>query len=128
MEVKRTFDLLEHCLKNRSREDAVAGKKGNEWVKYSTEQLARNAELLAYGLLALGIQKGDRVSTVSGNRPEWSFVDFALAMTGAVHVPVYPTISEDEYSYIFNHAEIRFLFVSDEKLYTCLLYTSDAAD
>jgi len=121
MEVKRTFDLLDHCLENRSREDAVAGKQGNEWVKYSTEQLARNAELLAYGLLALGIQKGDRVSTVSGNRPEWSFVDFALAMTGAVHVPVYPTISEDEYRYIFKHAEIRFLFVSDDKLYTKLL-------
>lgn len=121
MEVKRTFDLLDHCLENRSREDAVAGKQGNEWVKYSTEQLARNAELLAYGLLALGIQKGDRVSTVSGNRPEWSFVDFALAMTGAVHVPVYPTISEDEYSYIFKHAEIRFLFVSDDRLYTKLL-------
>ncbi len=120
MEVKRTFDLLEHCLKNLSREDAVAGKQGTQWVKYSTEQFARNAELLAYGLLALGIQKGDRVSTVSGNRPEWSFVDFALAMTGAVHVPVYPTISEEEYSYIFKHAEIRFLFISDEKLYAKL--------
>ncbi|MEI6275885.1 MAG: long-chain fatty acid--CoA ligase [Prolixibacteraceae bacterium] len=120
MEVKRTFDILEHCLKNLSREDAVAGKQGNQWVKYSTEEFARKAELLAYGLLCLGIQKGDRVSTVSGNRPEWSFVDMALAMTGAVHVPVYPTISEDEYSYIFKHAEIRFLFISDEKLYNKL--------
>ncbi len=120
MEVTRTFDLLEYCLKNLSREDAVAGKQGNQWVKYSTAEFARNAELLAYGLLALGIQKGDRVSTVSGNRPEWSFVDMALAMTGAVHVPVYPTISEEEYTYIFNHAEIRFLFVSDEKLFNKL--------
>ncbi len=120
MEVKRTFDILEHCLRNLSREDAVAGKQGNQWVKYSTEEFARKAELLAYGLLSLGIQKGDRVSTVSGNRPEWSFVDMALAMTGAVHVPVYPTISEDEYSYIFKHAEIRFLFISDEKLYNKL--------
>ncbi len=120
MEVTRTFDLLDHCLNNLSREDAVAGKQGNQWIKYSTEQLIRNAELLAYGLLSLGIQKGDRVSTVSGNRPEWSFVDFALAMTGAVHVPVYPTISQEEYSYIFNHAEIRFLFISDEKLYNKL--------
>ena len=120
MEVTRTFDLLEYCLKNVSREDAVAGKQGNTWVKYSTAEFARNAELLAYGLLSLGIQKGDRVSTVSGNRPEWSFVDMALSMTGAVHVPVYPTISEEEYSYIFNHAEIRFLFVSDEKLYNKL--------
>ncbi|MCX6220203.1 MAG: long-chain fatty acid--CoA ligase [Bacteroidia bacterium] len=120
MEVTRTFDLLEHCLKNVPREDAVAGKQGNTWVKYSTAEFARNAELLAYGLLSLGIQKGDRVSTVSGNRPEWSFVDMALSMTGAVHVPVYPTISEEEYSYIFKHAEIRFLFVSDEKLYSKL--------
>lgn len=120
MEVTRTFDLLEHCLKNLPREDAVAGKQGNTWVKYSTAEFARKSELLAYGLLSLGIQKGDRVSTVSGNRPEWSFVDMALAMTGAVHVPVYPTISEEEYSYIFNHAEIRFLFISDEKLYNKL--------
>jgi long-chain acyl-CoA synthetase len=120
MEVTRTFDLLEHCLKNLPREDAVAGKQGNTWVKYSTAEFARKAELLAYGLLSLGIEKGDRVSTVSGNRPEWSFVDMALAMTGAVHVPVYPTISEEEYSYIFNHAEIRFLFISDEKLYNKL--------
>ncbi len=120
MVIKRTFDLLEYCLNNVAREDAVAGKQGTQWVKYSTEQFSRNAELLAYGLLSLGIQKGDRVSTVSGNRPEWSFVDMALSMTGAVHVPVYPTISEEEYSYIFNHAEIRFLFVSDEKLYTKL--------
>lgn len=120
MEVTRTFDLLEHCLSNLSREDAVAGKQGNQWVRYSTEQFVRNVELLACGLLSIGIKKGDRVSTVSGNRPEWSFVDFALAMTGAVHVPVYPTISEEEYSYIFKHAEIRYLFISDEKLYNKL--------
>ena len=120
MEVTRTFDLLEYCLNGFSREDAVAGKQGAQWVKFSTEQLARKSELLAYGLLSLGIQKGDRVSTVSGNRPEWSFVDFALSMTGAVHVPVYPTISEEEYSYIFKHAGIRFLFISEEKLFNKL--------
>lgn len=120
MEVTRTFDLLEYCFKNVAREDAVAGKQGTQWIKYSTGEFARNVELLAYGLLSLGIQKGDRVSTVSGNRPEWSFVDLALAMTGAVHVPVYPTISEEEYSYIFNHAEIRYLFISDEKLFNKL--------
>lgn len=120
MELTRTFDLLEYCKANVSREDAIAGKQGNQWVKYSTDEFARKVELLAYGLLALGIQKGDRVSTVSGNRPEWSFVDLALSMTGAIHVPVYPTISEDEYSYIFKHAEIRYLFISEEKLFSRL--------
>lgn len=120
MELKRTFDLIDYCLENVYREDAVAGKQDNQWVTYSTTQWARNSELLAYGLLSLGIEKGDRVSTVSGNRPEWSFVDMALSMVGAVHVPVYPTISEEEYSYIFKHAEIRFLFISDDKLFAKL--------
>jgi long-chain acyl-CoA synthetase len=117
MAVKRTFDLLEHCLKNFPRADAVCGKYDNKWVPFSTEQFVRQSELLAIGLLALGLKKGDRVATVSGNRPEWSFVDMALAMTGAVHVPVYPTISEEEYLYIFSHAETRYIFVSDDKLY-----------
>jgi len=117
MTVKRTFDILEHCLKNYPRADAVCGKYDNQWIPFSTEQFARQSELLALGLMALGLKKGDRVATVSGNRPEWSFVDMALSMTGAVHVPVYPTISEEEYSYIFSHAETRYIFISDEKLF-----------
>lgn len=117
MPVKRTFDILEHCLRNYPRADAVCGKYDNQWVPFSTEEFARNSELLALGLMALGMKTGDRVATVSGNRPEWSFVDMALAMAGAVHVPVYPTISEEEYRYIFAHAETRFIFVSDDKLY-----------
>ncbi len=117
MPVTRTFDILEHCLANYPRADAVAGKYDNLWVPFSTEQFARKSELLAMGLLALGLKKGDRVATVSGNRPEWSFVDMALAMAGAVHVPVYPTISEEEYRYIFSHAETRYIFVSDDKLF-----------
>jgi len=117
MTVKRTFDILGHCLENYPRADAVAGKYDNQWIPFSTAQFARQSELLALGLMALGMKKGDRVATVSGNRPEWSFVDMALAMTGAVHVPVYPTISEEEYSYIFSHAETRYIFVSDDKLF-----------
>jgi long-chain acyl-CoA synthetase len=117
MQVTRTFDILEYCLENHPREDAVCGKYGNEWVKYSTSQYARQVELLALGLLSIGLKKGDKVASVSGNRPEWSFVDMALAMTGAVHVPVYPSISEEEYRYIFGDSETRFIFVSDDKLY-----------
>jgi long-chain acyl-CoA synthetase len=117
MQVTRTFDILQYCLENHPREDAVCGKYGNEWIKFSTAQYARNAELLALGLLSMGLKKGDRIATVSGNRPEWSFVDMALAMAGAVHVPVYPTISEEEYRYIFSDSETRFIFVSDDKLY-----------
>jgi long-chain acyl-CoA synthetase len=128
MPVKRTFDILEHCLRNYPRADAVCGKYENLWIPFSTEQFARRSELLALGLLALGLKKGDRVATVSGNRPEWSFVDMALAMSGAVHVPVYPTISEEEYGYIFSHAETRYIFISDDKLYKKLSPMVDQID
>ena len=117
MTIKRTFDILEHCLQNYPRTDAVCGKYDNKWIPFSTEHFVRNSELLALGLMAIGLKKGDRVATVSGNRPEWSFVDMALSMSGAVHVPVYPTISEEEYRYIFSHAEARFIFLSDDKLF-----------
>ncbi len=119
--VKRTFDLLDHCLKNRPREDAVAGNYGKGWVKFSTADFARKSELLAMALIGLGLKKGDRVATVSGNRPEWNFVDMALSMSGAIHVPVYPTISEEEYRYIFDHAEVKIIFISDDKLYKKLV-------
>jgi len=117
MQVSRTFDLIEYSLKTHPREDAICGKYGNDWTKISTSQFARNVELLALGLLSLGIKKGDRVATVSGNRPEWIITDMALAMIGAIHVPVYSTISEEEYRYIFSHSETKFIFVSDEKLF-----------
>jgi hypothetical protein len=56
--VKRTFDLLDHCLKNRPREDAVAGNYGKGWVKFSTADFARKSELLAMALIGLGLKKG----------------------------------------------------------------------
>lgn len=60
---------------------------------------------------------GDRVATVSNNRPEWNVIDLATAMAGMVHVPIYPTISIEEFRYILIHANVKILFVSDGILY-----------
>ena len=117
IEVKRTFDILEFCLSKFSRKDALGGKNGNDWYVYSTAEYVEKSHLFAIGLMALGLKKGDKVATVTTNRPEWNFADMGLAMTGIVHVPIYPTIGEDEYSYILEHAEIKLLLVGDRKLY-----------
>ncbi|HLN72186.1 MAG TPA: long-chain fatty acid--CoA ligase [Prolixibacteraceae bacterium] len=117
VEVKRTFDLLEHMLLQVPRADALGGKNGKDWYVYSTAQYVEKSHLFAMGLMALGLQKGDKVATVTTNRPEWNFADMGLAMTGMVHVPIYPTISDEEYSYILEHAEIKVLIVGDKKLY-----------
>jgi len=116
-EVKRTFDILEFCLSEFPRKDALGGKDGNDWYVYSTAEYVEKSHQFAIGLMALGLKKGDKVATVTTNRPEWNFADMGLAMTGIVHVPIYPTIGDDEYSYILEHAEIKLLLVGDKKLH-----------
>ena len=116
-EVTRTFDVLERILTELPRPDALGGKNGNDWYVYSTAEYVEKSHQLALGLMALGLKKGDKVATVTNNRPEWNFADMGMAMTGIVHVPIYPTIGEEEYSYILEHAEIKALFVGDKKLF-----------
>lgn len=116
-EVTRTFDILDRYLKEFPRKDALGGKNSNDWYVYSTAEYVEKSHQFAMGLMVLGLKKGDKVATVTTNRPEWNFADMGLAMTGMVHVPIYPTIGEEEYSYILEHAEIKLLLVGDKKLF-----------
>ena len=117
IEVRRTFDLLDRYLQEFPRKDALGGKNGQDWYVYSTAEYVEKSHDFALGMLALGLEKGDKVATVTTNRPEWNFADMGLAMTGLIHVPIYPTIGDEEYSYILEHAEIKLLIVGDKKLY-----------
>jgi len=117
IEVKRTFDILDWILQEFPRKDALGGKDNDDWYVYSTAEYVEKSHHFAIGLMALGLKKGDKLATVTTNRPEWNFVDMGLAMTGMVHVPIYPTIGDEEYSYILEHAEINLLLVGDRKLY-----------
>ncbi len=127
MEIKRTFDLLDHYAKNYVIEDALAGIKNKKWEKFSTGEYINNSHLFAFGMMELGFQKGDKIATVSNNRPEWNFIDMGLAMSGLVHVPIYPTISDEEYAYIFENSEAKLLIVSDKLLYKKLKPLADKA-
>ncbi|HPF50054.1 MAG TPA: long-chain fatty acid--CoA ligase [Draconibacterium sp.] len=119
--VTRTFDILERAINEFPRKDALGGKKGGKWYTYSSEEYHIKSHQFAMGLLALGFQKGDKIATVTTNRPEWNFADMGMSMTGVVHVPIYPTLGEDEYRYILKHAEVKMLLVGDAKLYESML-------
>lgn len=125
MQITRTFDILRYQVENYSREDAVASKIDSEWIKYSTAELIENSELVAMALIKRGLVKGDIVASVSSNKAEWNFIDMGLAMIGAVHLPVYPTISEADTLHILNHAEPKLLFVGENKLYEKLKPIAD---
>ena len=117
MEVKRTFDLIQWNLEKYPRKDMYGGKKDNEWITYSTEDVKNYVDWVSYGLLSLGCKKGEKVATISGNKPEWNFVDMALAQTGLIHVPIYPTIGTDEYEYILEHSEVRIIILGNKTIY-----------
>jgi len=116
MEVKRTFDVLESGLKNFPLDVALASKVNGEWKSYSTKEYKEIVDKVSEGLLALGVKKGDKIATITNNRPEWNFINYGVAQIGAVLCPVYPTISESDYKFIFNDAEIKYAFLSDKDL------------
>lgn len=116
MEITRLFDLMYHFEEAFPKKDALAGKENGVWNKYSTQQYIEIATSLSYGLMQLGIKKGDRIATITYNRPEWNFLDMAIMQIGAVHVPIYPTISESDYQYILHHAEVKMVFTAGWEL------------
>ena len=67
-------------------------------------------------MLQLGVKPGDKIATISNNRPEWNFLDMGILQIGAVHVPIYPTISESDYKYILAHSEVKYVFISGKEI------------
>ena len=53
---------------------------------------------------------------ISNNRYEWHIMDIGILQIGAINVPIYPTISSEDYEYIFNHAELKFVVVSSTEI------------
>ena len=118
MKVRRLFDLLDHYEQSfQPKEDVLAGKVDGEWVKYDLKTIREMVDNISYGLLALGVKKGDKIGTVSPNRPEWNIMDMAILQIGAIHVPIYPTISETDYKYILEHSEVLYVFISGWDLF-----------
>ena len=124
MEPKRLFDCLEYQLGKLPIPDMFAAKEGGKWKTYSTQEVSGIVNQLAAGLLRLGVSGNnmtaegrDKVSIISKNRPEWLMVDLATQKTGAVLVPIYPTINVNELQFILNDAQVKVIFVNDEELY-----------
>ncbi len=127
MNIERTFDLLDRYKEKFIKEDALCGKQNGVWVKYSSSEYIDYSYNFSYGLLDKGIRKGDKVITVSNNRPEWNFADMGMSMIGAIHVPVFTSLSVAEYQYIITHSEPKLILVSDKKLYKMLSQAAIAA-
>ncbi|MEZ5146523.1 MAG: long-chain fatty acid--CoA ligase [Bacteroidales bacterium] len=117
MEVTRIFDLLPRYKSTfKPKDDVLAGKEDGKWIKHDIDTYIETANNISYAFLKFGVKPGDKIATITQNRPEWNFLDMGILQTGAIHVPIYPTISESDYKYILKHAEVSFVFVSGEDL------------
>lgn len=116
--ITRIFDLLDQYKeKYYSKKDALGFKSNNVWNTYSSEDYLNYVNNFSFGLLKLGVKKGDKIATIMLNSPEWNFIDMSLLQIGAIQVPIYPTVSEANYKFIFNDAEIKYVFISNNEIY-----------
>jgi long-chain acyl-CoA synthetase len=116
MKPTRLFDIPYRQLEKFPKDDAFTMKIGGVWTKTSTQEFINKSQQLAKGLIALGVQPGDRVGLISPNRLEWNLVDIAIQQAGAIVVPIYPTISASDYEFIFTDAHIKVCFISGQDL------------
>lgn len=117
MDVRRSFDILANQLEKFPKSDALAAKINGRYEPLSTQQVQDQANLVSLGLLKLGLKKDDKVAIISMNRPEWLLADFGIAQIGGTSVPMYPSITVEDYKYIFTDAGVRAVFVADKHLF-----------
>ena len=114
---KRLFDFIDIMAKHRSLDNAVNSKINGKWVGLSTEEVKEQGDRCSAGLLTLGVAAGDKIAMISStNRTEWVLADYGMSQIGAINIPIYPTISSEDYAYILNHADATYCFVSDKEV------------
>lgn len=117
MSIKRIFDFAHHSSEKYPKEDMFVTKYHGEWRKTSTKEFVNLGNKISRGLIKLGIKPGDKIALITtATRTEWAVMDLGISQIGAVSVPVYPTISPEDYDFIFNNAEVKYCFVSDKDL------------
>ncbi|NRA93461.1 MAG: AMP-binding protein, partial [Psychroserpens sp.] len=116
-DVKRLFDFPYYQLEHKPNDSALVTKYDGKWTPMSTKEYLDKANAVSRALLRLGVKKNDKIAVISStNRTEWNIMDIGVLQVGAQNIPVYPTISAEDYEYVLNHSESIFCFVSDEEV------------
>ena len=114
---KRLFDFLKYQLENPLNK-SINTKYNGEWESLSTNDFYEKVQIISRKLIEIGIKKGDKIALISTqNRTEWCIIDNSVLQIGAVTVPIYPTISKNEFQYVLNHSESKICFVSDKDIF-----------
>lgn len=116
IQAQRLFDTVYYQNEKYPNEKMFVTKVNGQWIPKSNQTFIDEAMEVSRGLIAFGVNKGDNVALVSNNRYEWNVMDIAIQQVGAIVVPLYPNISENDYKYILNDASIKLIVVGNAEL------------
>ncbi|MGB5203697.1 MAG: AMP-dependent synthetase/ligase [Eudoraea sp.] len=117
-DITRLFDFPYYQLEKFDLKNSLVTKYNGEWIATSTREYINKANTVSRALLKLGVKPNDKIALISmTNRTEWNIMDIGILQLGAQNVPIYPTISEEDYAYVLNHAECVYCFVSCSEVY-----------
>ena len=95
-------------------------------ISYSTETFIEAVDRVGRGLIAMGLERGEKVALIShNNRCEWNIMDHGIMSAGGINVPIYPTMTEADYEYILSHSESKYCAVSNQELYDKVMSIKD---
>jgi long-chain acyl-CoA synthetase len=115
--ITRLFDFPYYQLENFALTKALTSFKDGKWNSITSQEYVNQANQISRGLLRLGVKKDDKIAVISTtNRTEWNIMDIGILQLGAQNVPIYPTISKEDYEYVLNHSEATYCFASDEMI------------
>jgi len=114
IEIKRLFDFPYYQEEKYNLEKAFTTKHNGKWQSISSKEYIEKANCISRALLRLGVKPNDKIAIISTNNcTEWNICDIGILQTGAQNVPIYPTISKEDYEYILNHSEATYCIASD---------------
>ncbi|HET6833582.1 MAG TPA: long-chain fatty acid--CoA ligase [Acidimicrobiales bacterium] len=92
---------------------ALRHREGGEWRERTFAEVGELADELALGLVALGLEPGDRACILANTRPEWTFASLAISRAGGVVVPIYPSDSPEQCEWVAGNSEARMIVCED---------------
>ena len=117
IKVTRLFDFPYYQMETYNLDKAFTSKTSGKWKSITSKEYVAQANQISRGLINLGVKPNDKIAIISStNRTEWNICDIGILQTGAQNVPIYPTISEEDYEYVLNHSESIYCFVSDKEV------------
>jgi long-chain acyl-CoA synthetase len=124
----RVFDILSYQQKKYPQRKALSGKRLGQWGFHSIEMVIQKTNRVSCWLIENGYQKGDRIAVMPKmGSPDWLIIDFACQQAGLILVPVHPTATLEEVTFILHETEAKIFIAADAALYSKLLALKDSS-